>query len=353
VSSLLSALAGAARELELEYAHEEQREIELTEHERWARDPAGWINTHVTIASVISEDGPRKRMRPVRMRLFPDQEATIAEWIDLDHLAETGELVFSNLIIEKSRQIGETWLFAAVLVWLLLFHPGLVGGALHTVGAEIDDGGERNTVKSLFGKVRYIVRRLPRAPPPAGVTAATRSGSGRCRTRGRRRWRTRRTAPSSTGRARRTTRSAARRSTTSWSTRPPASATASRCTPRSTTPAPPARPTSRPRTATRTCTPASPTNGPPATGTCGCTGRRTPSTRKASTSPRSSTATPARSSSTAPGLRPVRRHAGRARVDEPGAARAPLPRQAHLALVRAADHRQDRRAGRLRARHRP
>jgi hypothetical protein len=105
-------------------------------------------------------------MRPVRMRLFPDQEATIAEWIDLAHLEETGELVFSNLIIEKSRQIGETWLFAAVLVWLLLFHPSLVGGALHTVGAEIDDGGERNTVKSLFGKVRYIVRRLPEGAAP-------------------------------------------------------------------------------------------------------------------------------------------------------------------------------------------
>jgi hypothetical protein len=167
VSSILStALAGAARELELEYAHQEQRQIELTEHESWARDPAGWINGHVTIASVISGDGPRKRMRPVRMRLFPDQEATIAEWVDLPHLAETGDLVFSNLIIEKSRQIGETWLFAAFIVWLLLFHPGLVGGALHTVGAEIDDGGERNTVKSLFGKARYISRRLAEGAAP-------------------------------------------------------------------------------------------------------------------------------------------------------------------------------------------
>jgi hypothetical protein len=46
-----------------------------------------------------------------------------------------------------------------------------VGGCLHTVGAEIDDGGERNTVKSLFGKIRYIARRLPeRAAPGTTVT---------------------------------------------------------------------------------------------------------------------------------------------------------------------------------------
>jgi hypothetical protein len=173
VPSLADAVAAAARELELEYAHEEQREIELTEHERWARDPVGWINQHVTIASVISNDGIRARVRPARMTLFPDQERTIGDWIDLPHLNATGELVFSNLIIEKSRQIGETWLFAAIICWLLLFHPGLVGGALHTVGAEIDDGGERNTPKSLFGKIRYISRRLP-----AGAAPGWRDGAG-------------------------------------------------------------------------------------------------------------------------------------------------------------------------------
>jgi hypothetical protein len=106
------------------------------------------------------------------MRLFADQVATIAAWIDLDRLAQTGELVFRNIDVEKSRQIGETWVFAAVICWLLLFHQGIVGGCLHTNGAEIDDGGERNTVKSLFGKIRYIARRLPEHASPGAAGAA-------------------------------------------------------------------------------------------------------------------------------------------------------------------------------------
>lgn len=166
MSTLAQAAVAAARELELQFAREEQREVELTAAEKWARDPVGWINTFVTIASVFSPDGIRKKLRPVRMRLFPDQVRTIDAWVDLGHLAATGELVFRNIDAEKSRQIGETWLFAALICWLMLYHPGLVGGCLHTVGAEIDDGGERNTVKSLFGKVRYIERRLDRARLP-------------------------------------------------------------------------------------------------------------------------------------------------------------------------------------------
>jgi hypothetical protein len=166
VPSLADVAAAAARELELEYAHAEQREVELTETERWARDPVGWINQFVVIASVFSNDGVRAKVRPVRMRLFADQVATIAAWIDLDRLAQTGELVFRNVDVEKSRQIGETWVFAAIICWLLLFHPGIVGGCLHTNGAEIDDGGKRNTIKSLFGKIRYIAHRLPEHAVP-------------------------------------------------------------------------------------------------------------------------------------------------------------------------------------------
>jgi len=165
VSALAQAAGAAARELELQFARAEQRDIELTEAERWARDPVGWINEHVWIASVFGSDGIRARVRQVRMRLFPGQVQTITAWVDRDHLAETGELRFRNIDAEKSRQIGETWLFAAVICWVLHYHRGSVGGCLHRVGAEIDDGGERNTIKSLFGKVRYIDRRLDRSKP--------------------------------------------------------------------------------------------------------------------------------------------------------------------------------------------
>lgn len=165
MTSIAELVAGALRQVELEVAQEEARELELSDLERWARDPIGWINAFVWIASKFG--GARNRVRPMRMTLFPDQETTIAAWLDLEHLAETGELVFRNLVVEKSRQIGETWLFAVVMLWALLFHP-VQGLALHRKAAEIADRGF--SVKSLFGKIRYAYRRLPAEAMPASST---------------------------------------------------------------------------------------------------------------------------------------------------------------------------------------
>lgn len=162
-SPLADVVAGARRALELEWAREEQRSLELTEQEKWARHPVGWINEHVRIASFLPSEGlDRQQLRPVRMRLFPDQERTLAEWIDLPYLQQTGQVRFrANLVIEKSRQIGETWLFAAAIAWLV-HHHRVNGLCMHVDLAEIDDGGRANTHKSLFGKVRYIDQGLSR-----------------------------------------------------------------------------------------------------------------------------------------------------------------------------------------------
>lgn len=158
--------AQARRKLELEWAREEQRAVELTVAERYARDPVGWINDHVWISSFLPAEGhDRQPLRRIKMRLFPAQEHTIGAWTDLDHLASTGEVVFSNLLIEKSRQIGETWTFAAVIAWLLHHHP-VAGLCMHRKLSEIDDGGRSSTQKSLFGKIRYIDRNLDRSLLP-------------------------------------------------------------------------------------------------------------------------------------------------------------------------------------------
>ena len=173
---LVDVVADARRALELEWAAEEQRDLELTEHEKWARDPVGWINTFVWISSPFGPDTAipraveawarfRRRLRPVRMQLFPAQRATIDAWIDLAHLEQTGEVVFRNLVAEKSRQIGETWVYAAIIAWALHYHRVTLL-AMHVDGGEIDDGGQRNTVKSLFGKVRFIDQRLDRGRLP-------------------------------------------------------------------------------------------------------------------------------------------------------------------------------------------
>lgn len=164
MSSVLARAAdAAARELELALAAQEQREVALTEQERWARDPIGWINDHVIVASFLKGDtSDRQRIQAIRMTLFPEQESTIAAWIDLDHLAKTGEPRFRNVVIEKSRQIGETVGLAATIDWLAQHHR-VTGLCMHLKLEKIDDGGAASTWESLFGKIRYIDRHLDRA----------------------------------------------------------------------------------------------------------------------------------------------------------------------------------------------
>lgn len=163
MSAIADVVAKALRAVEVELAGVEERELELTEAESWARDPAAWIEAHAWIASKFA--GRPGRVAPVRMRLYPDQRLTIARWVDLERLEASGELVWRNLVIEKSRQIGETWLFAAVIAWALHYHP-VVGMTMHVRAAEIADRGL--TPKSLFGKIRYIDARLPETMPGRG-----------------------------------------------------------------------------------------------------------------------------------------------------------------------------------------
>lgn len=165
MSALGDLVSGALRQVELELAAHAEREIELTAAEQFARDPIGWIETYVWIASKFDDGQRLGKVRARRMRLFPDQRRTIAAWVDLDHLERTGELRFRNLVIEKSRQIGETWLFAAVFAWALHYHV-LAALAIHQRAAEIADRGF--THRSLFGKIRYIDQRLDERMPGRG-----------------------------------------------------------------------------------------------------------------------------------------------------------------------------------------
>lgn len=164
MSSILESVDAALRVGDLAKAGREQRELELTQAEKWARDPVGWINEHVYVASFLNDDeGVSRAVRPTKMTLFPDQVATIEAWIDLPHLAATGQLRLSNLLIEKSRQIGETWLFAAIVCWFLHYHR-LTGVYVHQRRAEVADRGW--TPKSFFGRVAFINERLAAAKIP-------------------------------------------------------------------------------------------------------------------------------------------------------------------------------------------
>jgi hypothetical protein len=106
------------------------------------------------------------------MRLFPDQSATIAAWIDLDHLAETGELVFRNV---GSRRAGRSARRGCS-------PPSSAGCCTSTRRRRRRPAHERRRdrrrrrtqhVKSLFGKIRYINQRLDRPASPASAGSAS------------------------------------------------------------------------------------------------------------------------------------------------------------------------------------
>lgn len=125
--------------------------------DRYRRDPLLWINECVWVASKFTERGDRVRIKPVKMRLYPDQRELIAAWIDLERLGATGELEFGNVLLEKSRQVGGTWGIAAAVRWLLSY-TSTRGLFMHTRAAEVADRGF--TIDSFFGRVKYIDTRL-------------------------------------------------------------------------------------------------------------------------------------------------------------------------------------------------
>lgn len=65
-----------------------------------------------------------------------------------------------DLLNEKSRQMGASWLLMAFFLWGLMFRDEFTGLAISYKQDLVDDGGEESTPDSLFGKIRFIYDRL-------------------------------------------------------------------------------------------------------------------------------------------------------------------------------------------------
>lgn len=72
-------------------------------------------------------------------------------------------------LVEKSRDMGASWLCVAVAVWMWTFHPGVVIGFGSRKEEYVDKIGDP---KSLFWKVRFFVDSLPVEFRPAGWNSA-------------------------------------------------------------------------------------------------------------------------------------------------------------------------------------
>jgi len=63
--------------------------------------------------------------------------------------------------VDKSRQMGLSWVSQAFKLYCLLFVPGFSSLTLSHKLKQVDDGGENSTIKSLFGRIKFMKERLP------------------------------------------------------------------------------------------------------------------------------------------------------------------------------------------------
>jgi len=131
------------RQVLVEKCHE-SRLFRRREIQACALNCSYWINNWVWTFD------PREEPNDFPFRLFEKQE----EFVNfLVKAIEDNE----NTHTEKSRDMGATWIACAVTVWIWLHRPGWLQRWGSVTATDVDDF----TVDSVFGKLRYIVERLP------------------------------------------------------------------------------------------------------------------------------------------------------------------------------------------------
>ena len=98
---------------------------------------------------------PRKNPTAQRFVLYAyqrDATTRIIEAIDHGHLIH----------LDKSRDMGASWLMMAVFTWMWLFRDDFHA----LVGSRVEKLVDNYTVDSLFGKIDYILEKLPRWMAP-------------------------------------------------------------------------------------------------------------------------------------------------------------------------------------------
>lgn len=108
---------------------------------------------------------PRELSRNQVIPLVPYQyQVELIQWFIENIFATIGTIVNRDLLVEKSRDMGLTWIVLALIVWLWRFHTGncLIGSE---TAPKVDTKGNLATHME---KCRFIIRRWPRWMDPAG-----------------------------------------------------------------------------------------------------------------------------------------------------------------------------------------
>lgn len=126
--------------------------------EKAKNDPVYFINTFCYTFN------PKQEPYHFRFKLFPFQEKLVKDIVA--HI-DGGQ----DLFVEKSRELGVTYVSMAVFLWYWLFVPGsnfLLGSRKESYVDNRRGGMAGNKEESLFGKLDYMVSKFPPFLIPEG-----------------------------------------------------------------------------------------------------------------------------------------------------------------------------------------
>lgn len=121
----------------------------------YAVDPIRFIEDFMLIKANKAQGSP-----PKPFFLFDYQKRIVLKLMELDQADKEAEL-----LIDKPREMGITWLLCAYFEWRWLFTPNYSSFILSRSEEEVDDG-TRTPDGSIFGKFRWMLDRLPRYVVP-------------------------------------------------------------------------------------------------------------------------------------------------------------------------------------------
>lgn len=81
-----------------------------------------------------------------------------------------------ELLVDKPRGMGLTWLLSAYIYWRWLFTPNWSGLILSRTETEVDDG-TASPSNSIFSKIRWMIARTPKWILPAGFESKGKKGT--------------------------------------------------------------------------------------------------------------------------------------------------------------------------------
>jgi len=124
--------------IEIKKVHQEEKILK-----RYETDPATFIDNECWVFN------PDKSPSILRFKLY-DYQREFVKKLYKKYLNQ------ENILDEKTRQMGLSWLYMAFFLWGLLFDPGFSGFVMSYKEKLVDDGGSESTIDSLLGKLRFM-----------------------------------------------------------------------------------------------------------------------------------------------------------------------------------------------------